>query len=280
MGLREALGALSLGELARGIVGSFREHQLLITAGGIAFRVFLALVTGTLMTVGLAGFFELEQTWRQDFAPDLEQSLSPPAYELIDEAVITVLTSKQAYWVTLGALIAVWQISGVVRASGQTLNRIYGTSDDRSLVEELRSSLLAGVAIAILMLLALVVVRVGAPLGEELLGDSAVAGVISFVVRWALATVLLFLVVGLIARTGPGIDRELRWVGFGSLLCVGGWVLITLLFGIYLREFADIGSVYGGLLTAFLLFEYLYAGAIVFLAGLLADRLVQEKSSS
>jgi membrane protein len=279
MGFREAVSALSLRELAHGTVVAFREHQLLIAAAAIAFRVFLALVTGTLMTVGLAGFFGLEDAWRQDIAPDLRGSLSAPAYELINEAATTVLTSKQVYWVSLGALIAVWQISVVVRVSGHTLNRLYGAAEERSLLGELRSSVLVGVAIGVLMVLALVVVRVGALAGEELIGDSAVAGVISFLVRWALASALLLLVVGLIVRTGPGVERELRWVGFGSLLCVAGWVLTTILFGIYLREFADIGSVYGGLLTAFLSFEYLYVAAIVFLGGLVVDRLVQEKAS-
>ncbi len=276
--LRETVAEVDPRELAGGVLACFREHQLLIAAGGIAFRVFLALVTGTLMTVGLIGFFDLEEIWRQDLAPDLEGAVSPPAYRLIDEAVITVLTSKQVFWVTLGALIAVWQTSGVVRASGQTLNRLYGVDDDRTLWEELRSSLAVGALIGLLMIAALAVVYLGAVAGEALLGDSALADAISFLVRWALASGLLLVVVGLIARTGPGIDRGLHWVGFGSLLTVAGWTLMTILFGLYIREFANFGNVYGGLLTAFLLFEYLYIAAIVFLGGLAVDRLVQEEA--
>lgn len=279
-GVRDAIAALSLSELTSGALAAFREHQLLIAAAGIAFRVFLALVTGALMTVGLVGFLDLEEVWRQDLAPDLRAAVSPAAYQLIDEAVTTVLTSKQFFWVTLGAAIAVWQISGVVRASGQTLNRLYETADDRSFWEELRSSILVGALIGLLMLLALLVVRVGPVAIDELLGSGWVVSAIGFLVRWAIAGALLLLVVGLIVRTGPGVDRDLRWVGFGSLLTVGGWILTTVLLGIYLAEFANYGDVYGGLLSAFLLFEYLYVASIVFLGGLVVDRLVQEKSRS
>ena len=51
-----------------------------------------------------------------------------------------------------------------------------------------------------------------------------------------------------------------------------------LLYGLYLSVFASFGSVYGVLLAAFLLVEYLYVAAIVFLGGLVVDHLVREEA--
>jgi uncharacterized BrkB/YihY/UPF0761 family membrane protein len=99
-----------------------------------------------------------------------------------------------------------------------------------------------------------------------------------FVIRWALAGVLLFSAVGLVVRAGPAIDRPLRWVSFGSALTVGGWIVSSILFGVYLSLSHSFGNVYGVLLSAFLLIEYLYFAAVVFLGGLVVDRLVQEGS--
>lgn len=95
----------------------------------------------------------------------------------------------------------------------------------------------------------------------------------------SVASALLLGVVALVARTGPSPNRALRWVSFGSFLTVGGWVAMTVLFGLYLSEFANYDDVYGGLLTAFLIAEYLYAASVVFLAGFVVDRLVETKAS-
>jgi len=224
----------------------------------------------------MLGFFGLTEIWREDLAPDLEGSVSAAAFRVIDQAVTHVLQSEAVFWVTAGAAIAVWQFSGVVRAAGQTLNRIYGVDEERLFRVELARSLATGTAVALLLLVALAIVRLGPLALEDLVGGSAALAVVSFALRWGLAALLLFAIVGLIARSAPDIERPARWISFGSALTVAGWVVTTVLFGLYLSEFASFGSVYGALLATFLLVEYLYAAAIVFLGGLVVDRLVQK----
>lgn len=264
--------------LARRTVGEFREHQLLIAAGGIAFRVLLATIVGALFVAGLLGFFGLSEVWRSDLAPDLRASVSDASFRVIDDAVVYVLDNRDVFWVTAGAAIAIWQISGVVRASGQTLNRLYGVDNDRPLVAELWTSIKAAAAVAAILIATLALIRLGPLALDGLLGDSAVAAILGFVVRWAVAAALLTLAVGIVVHTAPAKQRPLHWVSFGSALTVGGWVVSSLLYGLYLSVFASFGSVYGALLAAFLLVEYLYVAAIVFLGGLVVDHLVREEA--
>ena len=271
-------GDLDIRALARDVVGEFREHQLLIAAGGIAFRVLLATVVGTLFITGALGFFGLEEVWSSDIAPDLRNSVSDAAFRVINDAVTYVLDNKSLFWVTIGAGIAIWQLSGVVRASGQTLNKIYDVEEKRSLAEEVWNSIKVAAAAAVLLLATLCVVRLGPLALDDVLGDSAVARVIGFVVRWAIAAALLAVAVGMVVRSAPAIKRPLRWVSFGSALTVAGWIISSILYGLYLSVFASFGSVYGVLLSTFLLIEYLYVAAIVFLGGLAVDRLVQRRS--
>ena len=113
---------------------------------------------------------------------------------------------------------------------------------------------------ALLLLAALAIVRLGPLALEDVFGDSGAIAILGFVLRWALAGALLFVIVGLIARAGPDIERPVRWISFGSGLTVAGWVVTTLVFGLYLSQFASFGSVYGALLATFLLVEYLYLG--------------------
>lgn len=278
--LRQGISALGARETGAEVLQAFRRHDLLIAAGGIALRVFLALIVGLLFTLGLLGFFGFEEVWRQDIAPELKGSVSPPVFEVLNTAVTEVLLSKDLFWTTLGAVFAIWQISGVVRASGQTLNRIDGEEEERSFGREIVVSLAAGAAVAALLIAVMAIVRLGPFPLEDLLGDGALAGVISFVVRWSLAAAILLGVVEIVVRAGVTGGRSLPWISVGPLLTVCGWIALTLAFGFYLRELVDLGDVYWALLTIFMLAEYLYAAAAIFIAGLVVDGLVRERAET
>src|SRR3954451_1432131 len=223
-----------LERLARGVIETFREHHLLVSAYGIAFRVLVATVTGTLCLVGLLGFLDLSEVWRSDIAPDVRGSVSDAAFRVIDQAVNHVLTDKAFYWVTIGAALAIWQISSVVRTCGQTLNDIYGVDEDRPLREWVWTSILTAVAIALLMLATLAVVRLGPLAIDSALGDSTFVVAAGFLIRWLIAAFLLLIAVALVARNGPAVDRPIYSVTQGSVLTVAGWIVVSIAFGVYL----------------------------------------------
>src|ERR687894_3173805 len=99
------------------IVRGFKENDLLTYASAIAFRVFFALVPLLLFGLGLLGGLGLSEVWSSDVAPKLRESASPAAFEVIDSTVQKVLASKQLFWVTAGALIAIWEVSAAMRAT-------------------------------------------------------------------------------------------------------------------------------------------------------------------
>jgi membrane protein len=277
--VREGAGALGAREAVRRIREAFVEHDLVLKASAISFRVFLALIPCTLFVVGLLGFLDLEEVWRDDIVPALRDGVSAPAFKLIDDAVTHVLTQQQLFWVTAGAVIATWQLSSVVRGIGKILNSVYGDeADSRPFAARIAVSYAVAAAAGLLVLAAVAVVRLGAIGLDHLLGEAPVAELVSFVVRWSLAVVLLLVAIGLTVRAGPERRRPVHWVTFGALLVVVGWLAMSGLFGLYLTQIADYGSIFGNLATIFILLEYLYLSAIVLIGGLVLDRIVQEKA--
>ena len=252
----------------------FADKDLLIEAGALAFRGFLTLIPALLFAVGLLGFFGLEDVWRQDIAPDLKSSVDPAAFEFIDKAVIKVLTSQDVFWVTAGAAFAVWEASSVVRAAGKVMNRIYGVTDDSTFTRELAESIPAGAAVGILALAAIAASRL-VPVGvEALLGTGAVAGIVAFVASWSVIAMLLVALVAVVVRFAPAIERPPRWLSFGAGVIVGAWALMSILFALYLRTFANYGSVFGSLATIFVLVEYLFLLSVIFLGGIVIDAIL------
>jgi membrane protein len=274
--IRQEAHALGPRALVRRVVDGYSRHDILTYASAISFQVFFALIPLTLFALGLLGFFDLQEVWTSDLAPDVKRTLSDPAFEVVNTTVTRVLGSKQVFWATFGAAIAIWEVSGAMRAVMTVFDRIYGSSRTRSFRERIVLSLQLSVIVTVLLLAAVAVVRFGPSLVSLVAEDSGVAHAIGFVLRWAIAIALLLLTVGLISRMAPSRTRPIEWASFGAVLVVFGWIVMTLVFSWYVTSVADYGSLFGSLATLIVALEYLYLSAIVFLTGVQVDAIVQD----
>ena len=66
-------------------------------------------------------------------------------------------------------------------------------------------------------------------------------------------------------------------MSFGSGLCVIAWVGTSLVFGLYITQIADYGSIFGSLATVFVMLTYLYVSAASFLIAAEVDVIVREQ---
>jgi membrane protein len=268
-------GVRALSRAVPALLDGFRRHDLMLFASAIAFQILTSVVPLALFALGLLGFLDLTEVWQRDLRPHIMDSVSAPALQVIDDTVRRVLGGKQLFWVTMGALLAVWQVSGAVRAAMDALNRVHEAEETRSFGARYVRSLLLAVAGIVLVLLAMAVV-VAAPLAYgELPG--VLAG-LALVARWVVAAALLFLAVGLLVRHGPDCPKRLGWVSVGAGLVIVIWLAMSALFGVYLTTVASYGSLFGNLATVVVLMGYLYASAVTFVAGIEVDALVRERA--
>jgi membrane protein len=129
--------------------------------------------------------------------------------------------------------------------------------------------------VTVLVLLAIASVKLAPYLVDELFGASGVVAVISFILRWSVAIVLLLATIGLLVRAGPDKERPLVWVTYGAALVVLCWITISVLFGLYLSQVANYGSIFGNLATVFVIIEYVFLSSAAFVTGLLVDSLTR-----
>ncbi len=256
------------------LVDAFNRNDLLLFASAISFQVLTALVPLALFVLGGLGFLGLTEVWTQDVRPEVAPRVSAAAIVVIDDTVERVLGSAKVFWVTAGAAIATWQLSGAVRAAIGALNRVYCAEEERSVGRRFAVSIALAVVLAALTLTAVGVV-VFVPL---LVGDiGPFAAALLFVGRWTVAAVLLGVAVGLLVHQGPDRGQPLSWVSAGAVAIVVSWVVMSVAFGLYLSGAASYGSIYGALATIVVLMAYLYASAIVFLAGIQVDALLRAR---
>jgi membrane protein len=253
-------------------VDAYVENDLLTYASAISFQILSAIVPFLLFGFGLLGFLHLDGVWSDDLAPRVKGSVAPAAYGFVDESVTKALTGRQVFWVTAGLLIALWEVSGAIRAVMGAFQRVYGLETKRSWRRRMLVSTALALAVGACWLAAIGVVVVG-PL---LVGDvSGVLAVLLFIGRWAIAGLLLLLAVAILLHYAPERRSSLDWVTFGAVLIMAGWLAMSLGFGIYLSEIADYNSIFGGLATVVVLIAYMYASAVVFLGGVQVDALMR-----
>lgn len=249
------------------VVREFRGKHLLVQASAISFRVLVAIVPVSLFVIAVLGAIDLKELWRQEALPELRQNVSPHVVQILDDAVIRVMESENTYWITIGALVAVFSLASIVDAVTRTLNRIHDVEDERSLLERWLNAAAIGTLTGLLFVMALAAVR----LGPLLVGDGAPLEIVSFLVRWGIAAALLVAAVTLMIRVAPDMERPLRRVGIGALITVGGWIVTSIAFGLYLEYAAAYDSLFGQLATIYITLQYVALSAIVYVGGLVID---------
>lgn len=254
------------------LVAAVRENDLPLFASAIAFQILTAVVPLALFGLGLIAFFDVSELYESDLRPELSARVDIPTFVVIDATIERVLGAKQVFWVTLGGALALWQLSGAVRAIMELLNRVHDVEESRTWRDRFSRSIALAAAGTVLVFTAVAVVRL-----TPLLADGGVLAVAIHVGRWIVAAGLLFVVAALLIHFGPDMpDQPLGWTSFGAGVTIALWLAMSALFGLYLTQFASYGSVFGFLATFVVLTGYLYASCIAFVAGVQLDALSRE----
>lgn len=214
----------SFKEIVRLWVDLFDRHSLLTFASAIALRMFIAAVACTLFGLGILGASHQEQLWRKTIAPQIEPRVLPHVFDGINQTVARVFSSSSAGLLALASALAVWEVSGIIRAGIGALDEIYEAPDSRPFW--VRFPLSWGLAVLFLasMLGAIAIIWAGHVSGGW--------SIPVLILRWPAAIALVAFAFELIVRWGPAEHRRARWASFGSLLVVIGWIGETLIFGL------------------------------------------------
>jgi membrane protein len=202
-------------------------------------------------------------------APEVRESVSAPLFEVIDQTVARVLSGRQLFWVTLGALIALYALSSAMRAIMGGLDAIYDTRDDRTWGARAFLSVWLSALVGLML--------IGAVASVTLLSELIGGGLLAEAAGWVATLLLLLGVVGVIVRFAPAVRRPVHWVSFGAVIVVAGWILSSLLYGWYASSLADYGSAFGSLAALMVTLGYIYLSSIAFLSGLQLDSLIRRE---
>jgi membrane protein len=265
---------MNIRETVQRVIRGYQEHDILTFASAIGLRVLFAAIPLALFGLGLAGGLGLDAQWTGEWAGRVKESVSPQVFQVIDDTVRRALGEGQLFWMTLGGVLAIWEISSGTRAVMDVFDRIYGSRRRRSFGERLRVSLLLGGVVAVLLLTAVACVT----LGDDALRALGLHTPVLIWMRWLVALVVLLAVIALLVAYAPADRLPLRWISTGSALVVVAWLGTSAALGWYVTGIADYGSIFGALAAVWIVLTYIYLAAIAFLTGAEVDTALRSRS--
>jgi membrane protein len=263
-------------ELSHALLDGFKQHDLLTYSSAISFQIMTALVPFALSVLAVAGLLHLDGVWRHHVAPEIRTHVSAAVFSVITSAVNRVFSGGQLGWATFGGVLALWQVSGAVRAVMGAFDRIYGATTERPFLRRYLLSFELAIATGACFILAGVCLAL-APFVSG--GPGFVWDVFAFLSRWILAIGFLWLAVGLLVHIAPATPQALPWVSLGTSIVTVWWVAVSVVFYFYLTGLASYASAFGSLASVIVVMAYLYISTTAFLFGAQLDAIVRAQAT-
>jgi membrane protein len=227
------------------------------------------MVALALLAIALLGETGNRDVWQKQIAPQIEPKVLPDVFRGIQATVDKIFSSSSGGLIAFATVLAIWQVSGAVRACMSALSKIYGTKDERPWY--VRFPLSIGIAIVVLAAL------VGAAF--LILGLKHAVhggwGLPFSIARWLLTIALLSFAFGVVVRYAPEQSQSKKWASAGAALVVVTWIAQSLLFALYVKDVGNYKTAVGSLLLVYVITTYSYVGSIVLMVGVELDELLR-----
>lgn len=247
------------------------QHDAFAVAKAAAFSAIITLFPAILMLASILSISRTTELLFREVSHAVGRILPEGTHSAVMQYFIGNKRISLKFLLTL-IVITLWTGSGVMISWMEGFRNAYQMPKIWGLVKERMIAfllvILAGVPLVFASFLLVfgnqieqwIVYRVGHELGPYILG-------LWTALRWIIATLTSIAVIALIYH--HGVPRTQPWhrVLPGSTLATVLWFVSTVIFGVYLRRFANYDVIYGSVATAIALLIWLYLVSMVILIG-------------
>jgi membrane protein len=209
----------------------------------------------------------------------MNELLPQDAYVVVRNQIKRIQDEPPVGLLSLGLAIALWTASSLFLTIMDSLNRIAGVAENRSLVN-LRLTAMAMTLLQAAVLLGSLVSIVAWPQILRRLGldpDGAAAW-LATMARWAAVVVLLLMSFALTSRIGPATRGRWRCATPGGVAGTAAILGFSSLFRPYVQYISSYNATYGSLSGVVLLLFWYWAASLVLLVAAEIDQAIESAS--
>jgi membrane protein len=243
-------------------------------AAALTYFAMMSLFPGLLLGVTLLGIFGQQSLVTQATDYLLKNGADAETAAVVRNALQKVVDASGGALgvaLVLSVALALNGASGAFAASGRALNVVYGVEEDRGFLRRKLTDLGCTIAVLVLLLVVLVAVFLGGQIADDLLGKigfGSTAATIWSIARWPVAALATMVAYAIVYAFAPNVTpRRLAWITPGAAFGVALWLVLSIGFAVYVRNFSSYGAAYGAFGAAIVLLLWLYLSANAFLFG-------------
>jgi membrane protein len=255
-------------------VKSFLAHQMTDRAATLTYYAMMSLFPALLVGVTLLGLVGQQGLVTDATNYLLDHGVDGDTANVVRKVLQNMVNASGG---TLGltllisVLLALNGASGAFGAAGRALNVVYGADESRGMVGRKLTDVATALVVIVLFAVVLASIFLGGQIADDLFGKiglGSTAATIWSYARWPVALVAATVAYGIVYGLAPDTEpREIRWITPGAVVGVVLWIVLSLGFSIYVRNFSSYGAVYGAFAAAIVLLLWLYLSANAFLFG-------------
>lgn len=265
------IGGYRVGPLLRATGREILDDRVPTLAAQTAYYFFFSLFPLLLFLTPLVGLVADERAIMRFVETQLATMVGAQAFVPIRAAIESAVFAEGAPGImSMGALLAAWSGSNIFGALMTALNTAYDVSEERPWWKKQLVRLAMFLVAALTLLVATVVMLGGEDVAHWLATHLGMRGtgqrvwsVVQFPLAFAFIVALAFMVFYFL----PNVRQDWRKVLVAALVTTVLWLLATLLFRVYVQNFASFNRTYGTIGGIIALLTWMYYSMFVVLSG-------------
>ncbi|MDT0651313.1 YihY/virulence factor BrkB family protein [Autumnicola edwardsiae] len=256
-------------DIAKRVIDQISKDHVQIVSAGVGFYFFISLFPTIIAAISIYSLI-IDTAQIQDQLAMLNSLLPAEAYQTVEQIVEPILQKSDqtlSWGLGLSILLSLWSANKGTSALFEGINIAYDEEDERSFFKKTAITLTFTLGLILAGLLSLLLVI----FFPVLVGNLGLSTTISSVItwgRWLVLGLLLIFSLGLIYKIAPHRDNpRFRWVSWGAALSSFMWIIGSILFSWYVRNFGSYGDVYGSFAAVVILLLWLFLTSFIVLLG-------------
>ncbi|SFU20882.1 membrane protein [Algoriphagus locisalis] len=245
------------------------ENNVVIISAGVGFFGFLAIFPAIMALISIYGVV-MDPQQIEEQVSNISSMMPEQTHEILQYRVDNFIKpeGKPLGWGTFfGILLGIWIGNLGTKSLFRGINIAYETESKRGIIKNNGLTLLFTFGAIILIILSAALIVAFPAIIEKVGLPDNIESLISWS-RWLVMGVILVGSIGLIYNFGPKRKRPgFMWGIPGAILASALWLLASWAFSFYIRNFWNLGEIYGSISAVIFLMLWLFISTFIVLLG-------------
>lgn len=192
------------------------------------------------------------------------------AGKFISGVIGEMLNARSPVLLSLSAVITIWSASGGISALSRGLNKAYDKEESRSFIKLKIMSVLFIIWMAIIIIITLIFLVFGGVIGSFISGLFSPPGAFMILweaLRYVIPLIIMFFTFASVYMFVPCCGIRFKEALPGAIFSTIGWIITSLLFSLYVSNFANYTKIYGSIGGIVIFFLWTYISCIIIILG-------------